>query len=70
MDAYEVVSSRVARVGITTAELARRTGINSELLRRSLIGERTLKANELITLCAQLELTLEDFEEEIGRAHV
>ena len=62
MQAYEVVSRRVERTGITIAELARRTGIHHVLLRRSLHGERVLKADELLRLSKELDLKLSDFE--------
>lgn len=61
MQAYEVVSRRVERTGITVAELARRTDINHLLLRRSLHGERVLKADELVSLSRELNLEMSDF---------
>lgn len=63
MQAYEVVSRRVERTGITVAELARRTDINRLLLHRSLHGTRVLKADELIRLSRELDLQLSDFDE-------
>lgn len=62
MTAAEVIAARVNRVGISIAELARRTDIHPELLRRSLNGERVIKADELIRLCVELELSLADFQ--------
>lgn len=61
--AYEVVRQRVEQRGIPNAELARRTHINSELLRRSLMGERNLRADEFVSLCNELDLSLADFAE-------
>lgn len=61
MQAYEVVSRRVERTGITVAELARRVDIDHQLLRRSLHGERVLKADELVRLSRELGLRLSDF---------
>lgn len=61
MQAYEVVSRRVERTGITVAELARRTDINHLLLRRSLHGKRVLKADELVSLSRELNLEMSDF---------
>lgn len=61
MQAYEIIANKVYRVGITNAELARRAKIDQELLRRSLIGERNLKADEFISLCVQLDLGIKDF---------
>lgn len=61
MQAYEVVSRRVERTGMTVAELARRTDINHLLLRRSLHGDRALKADELVSLSKELNLEMSDF---------
>lgn len=61
MKAYEVISSSVQRRGITNAELARRVGMDQELLRRSLSGERKIAADEFVALCEELELSLDDF---------
>ena len=63
MQAYEVVQRRVKRTGITVAELARRTDIDSLLLRKSLKGARCLKADELIRLSRELDLGMSDFDE-------
>ena len=65
MQAYEVISRRVERTGITVAELARRTEIHHILLRRSLHGERALKADELVSLSRELELDMSDFVEAV-----
>ena len=62
MKAYEVISSSVQRRGITNAELARRVGMDQELLRRSLSGERKIAADEFVALCEELELSLDDFK--------
>lgn len=62
MKAYEVISSSVQRRGITCAELARRVGMDQELLRRSLSGERKIAADEFVALCGELELSLDDFK--------
>lgn len=61
MKAYEVVSGRVKKTGMTVAELSRRSGISQELLRRSLSGKRAIRADELISLCVQLDLSFRDF---------
>lgn len=61
MQAYETVAKRVQRVGIPVAELARRVDIDHQLLRRSLHGERVLKADELVRLSRELGLSLSDF---------
>lgn len=61
MQAYEVIARKVSEVGISNSELARRIGMNKELLRRSLIGERKINADEFVKLCEQLELDIKDF---------
>lgn len=63
MQAYEVVSRRVERTGITVAELARRTSIDHMALRSSLHGKRALKADELIRLASELDLKMSDFHD-------
>lgn len=62
MKAYEVISSSVQRRGISNAELARRVGMDQELLRRSLSGERKIAADEFVALCEELELSLDRFK--------
>lgn len=63
MKSYEVISRRVERTGITVAELARRASLDQGLLRRTLIGQRCMKADELVSLCRVLELELSDFHD-------
>lgn len=61
MKTYEVIAKRVNDRGISIAELSRRVGMNPELLRRSLVGERKIVSDELIVLCIELELDIPDF---------
>lgn len=61
MTIEDVISERVESIGITAAELARRCQMDAQLLRRSLDGKRSIKSIELVRLCAQLGLTLDDF---------
>lgn len=61
MRAYRIIAQRVAEVGISKAELARRIEMNDELLRRSLAGMRKITAEEFIRLCKELKLNLSDF---------
>ncbi len=63
MKAYEVIANKVEDVGITNAELGRRIGMNPELLRRCLAGERKIIADELVALCEELGLEVADFKE-------
>lgn len=63
MKAYEVIDAAVQKRGIPIAELSRRVGIDSELLRRSLSGNRKIGADEFVALCTELELGITDFVE-------
>ena len=61
MNIPKVLNERIADRGITVAELARRVGMNDELLRRSLAGIRGIKADEFINICRELGLDIENF---------
>ncbi len=67
MFVYKIIAERVVRRGITKAELARRIGVDDELLRRSLAGKRKIPAEEFVKLCSELELDLSDFKGENPR---
>lgn len=58
---YEVINEEVEKRGIPIAELGRRVGMDSELLRRSLNGMRSIKSYEFVPLCFELGLSIEDF---------
>ena len=62
MSVSEIVGKKVAERGIPIAELARRVGMDREVLRRSINGSRKLRADEFVRVCAELDLTLEDFQ--------
>ena len=64
MKAYEVIDAVVQKRGIPIAELSRRVGIDSELLRRSLSGNRKIGADEFVAICRELELEVSDFTEQ------
>lgn len=57
----DVLNDAIRERGIPIAELARRTGMDGELLRRSLSGNRNLRATELVAICNELHLEVEDF---------
>lgn len=61
MKAYEVIAQRMDDRAINRTALARKIGMKSELLRRSVSGDRKLTADEFIVLCRELDLTLDDF---------
>ena len=62
MNVSKVISSKAERRGISCAELARRTGMNKEVLRRCLRGKRAIRADELLRLCSELEMSMSDFD--------
>lgn len=49
------------RRGIPVAELARRVGVDGKRLWRVLNGERAMRADEFVRLCAELEVGLGRF---------
>ena len=63
MDVQKHIVQRIERCksarGISTSELARRTGIDRVRLTRILTGERDLKAAEMVWLCAVLNVSPE-----------
>ena len=58
----ETLEGRREEIGITAAELARRTGINYDVLIRGLKGKTMLKGDQLLLLCKELKLKFSDFE--------
>lgn len=61
MKAYEIIRDELKDRGISIAHVARKTGIDYQLLRLSMLGERRLHADEFIMLCNELGLDLEQF---------
>lgn len=57
----DVLNEKINERGIPVSELARRVGLDPELLRRSLAGSRNLKAEEFVNLCHELKLGIGDF---------
>jgi len=62
MTILEVIQNAQEDRGISTAELARRTGIDYEALRVSLKGGRNITGPELVSLCQELKLDIPDFK--------
>lgn len=58
-----VLGERRKERGITYAELARRTKINEDMVSRFCRGEAMPKGDQLIRLCRELDLDVEDFED-------
>ncbi len=61
MDIVKVLNERIRERGISISELSRRVGMNDEMLRRSLTGNRNVRADEFVGLCHELSLDIEDF---------
>lgn len=59
-----VINNRIKETGVTLTFVSNRAHIKTDLLSRTLIGKRKLKADELVNLCCVLGLTLDDFKEE------
>lgn len=67
MNVIDVLNERINERGIPVSELSRRVDMNDELLRRSLTGNRNLKAVEFVAICKELELDIDDFADaEVG----
>lgn len=65
MTVLEVIKQAKDSRGISTAELSRRTNIKYEALRTSLNGDRKVTGPELVSLCRELDLDVEDFPENL-----
>lgn len=63
MELYEVLEVKRDERGISFAELARRTGVNYDVLIRAFRGKSMLKGDQLIRVCRELHLDMSDFDE-------
>lgn len=61
MSVGSVIAERVEDRGITFAELARRVGMNGEVMRRVCKGEAMPKGDQLVRICVELDLDIKDF---------
>lgn len=57
-----VIADRIKERGMTQVYVSRQANMDPDLLGRSLHGSRKLKADEFVSLCQVLGLTLEDFK--------
>ncbi|GHV33523.1 hypothetical protein FACS18949_07700 [Clostridia bacterium] len=55
------INERIRERGMKLVVVAERSNISCDLLGRTLVGKRRLKADEFVALCRVLELTLSDF---------
>ena len=62
MQTYQIIADAVERQGITKTALAKKMGMDVELMRRSLNGTRKISADEFVKLCSILKLKLRDFQ--------
>ena len=63
MNVSATLESKKQERGITYAELARRTEINEDMVSRFCKGTSKPSGDQLLRLCAELELEVEDFFE-------
>ena len=61
MKVYEVLNRKVIQKRISKTDLAKKVGIDYELVRRSLNGKRKISADEFVIWCNVLGLKLKDF---------
>ena len=65
MDHIDLIAAKMEQVrwerGISVAELARRIGVDRKRLWRVLNGERAMRADEFVRLCAELRVGLAVF---------
>lgn len=57
-----IISNRIKERGVTLVFVAKQAHIKTDLLSKTLNGNRKMKADELVRLCQVLDLTLEDFK--------
>ena len=57
-----VINNRIDQLGLKQVYVSERAHMNPELLSRTLRGDRKLKADEFVSLCSVLGLTLDDFK--------
>lgn len=65
MQIFEVIEERRTERGIGYAELGRRTGISPEMTARFCKGVSMPNAEQLVFLCKELKLDVEDFTKEV-----
>lgn len=58
-----VINNRIKERGVTLVFVAKHANMKTDLLSKTLNGNRNLKADEFVNLCQVLGLTLDDFSE-------
>lgn len=56
-----VINDRIKERGVTLVFVSKQAHMKTDLLSKTLNGNRNMKADELVNLCKVLDLTLEDF---------
>lgn len=70
MNIGATLESRRSERGITYAELSRRTNVNEDMMSRFCRGVSMPKGDQLIVICRELNLDIDDFfAEEGGDSH-
>lgn len=67
MSTTAIIKEYISSNGIKQNFVAEKVGMSAELLRRSLEGKRTLKADEFIAICGILSLDLSYFAGKTGK---
>lgn len=60
--AIAVINKQIKERGVTIALVAKQVHMKTDLLSKTLNGNRNMKADEFVNLCQVLDLTLEDFK--------
>jgi len=58
----EVINDRIRARGVTLVFVSKQANMKPDLLSKTLAGHRKMKADEFVSLCQVLDLTLEDFK--------
>ena len=57
-----VINDRIKERGVTLVFVSKKAHMKTDLLSKTLNGNRNMKADEFVNLCQVLDLTLEDFK--------
>lgn len=57
-----VIKNRIKERGVTLVFVSKQAHMKTDLLSKTLNGNRNMKADEFVNLCQVLDLTLEDFK--------
>ncbi len=61
MDVAKTLEKRRAERGISYSELSRRASVNVDMMARFCKGQAIPKADQLIRICKELDLDVDDF---------